>query len=56
MARKSANMLKAGKHTVLVDGKPHKIEKIERDGAIVVIHLENGDTIRRSPGSKLEIK
>ena len=54
--RKSANMLRAGKHTVLVDGKPHKIEKIERDGTTVVIHLANGDILRRSPGSKLEIK
>ena len=56
MPRKSANMLRAGKHTVLVDGKPHKIENIERDGATVVIHLANGDVIRRSPGAKLEIK
>mgnify|MGYP001579131349 CR=1 FL=1 len=55
MSRKSANMLKIT-HTVIIDGQPRKIKGITRDGATVVIELDNGDVIRRSSGSKLEVK
>ena len=56
MPRKSANMLRAGKHVLLIQGKPRKIKDIGRDGATVVIQLDDGEIIRRSPGAKLEIK
>lgn len=50
-------MLRAGKHVVLMQGKPHAITAIERDGATVVIHLEGlKEPLRRSPGAKLEVK
>lgn len=56
MKRKSANMLRAGKHTVIHDGKSYEIVSISRDGATVIIDLGAGGVLRRSPGSKLEVK
>lgn len=56
MKRKSANMIKAKKHTVIHAGKPYEVVGVERDGATVVIDLGEGGIIRRSPGAKLEIR
>lgn len=56
MPMKSANMLRANKHTVILSGKPYKVKNITRDGAIVVIDLGEGGVIRRTPGAKLEVR
>lgn len=55
MARKSAHMIRAGKHKIVVLGKTYGVEKVEEDGGILVISLDNGEQIRRTRGAKLEV-
>ena len=55
MPRKSAHMLRANKHTIVIDGKPCKIIKIvPLPSGSLEIHA--GDrVITRTPGAKIEV-
>jgi len=60
MPRKSASMIRANRHTVVLFGRDHKIvaTAVRGEGAdqIVVLTTADGTEIRRSPGAKLEVR
>lgn len=60
MPYKSARMVRAGKHVLLLNGKPHHVVKVELDGEIFVFHCTDIDgnqvSLRRSSGAKIEVR
>jgi len=57
MPRKSVKMLRAGRHVVLLHGKPFPIESITSDGDILVIKLEGvAEPLRRTPQAKMDVR
>lgn len=54
MAKKRADSLSIGK-IIVHNGVNVRVVNKQRDGDIYVITLDNGETIRRPPGAKLEL-
>lgn len=56
MARKSARMVRAKKHSIVLLGVAHKVLDVETTATgMIEFTLDNASKIRRSPGAKLEV-
>jgi hypothetical protein len=57
--RKAARMIRKNKHSIVVLGVVHKVLNITTEitavGQVLVFDLGDGLTLRRTPGSKLDV-